>query len=34
MTCPPNAFVTGQDLLILQPGQAVTHTWGIRALTD
>jgi aldose 1-epimerase len=34
MTCPPNAFVTGQDLLILQPGQAVTHTWGIQARTD
>jgi aldose 1-epimerase len=34
MTCPPNAFVTGEDLLILQPGQAVTHTWGIQALND
>lgn len=32
MTCPPNAFVTGDDLLILEPGQAVTHTWGIRVL--
>jgi len=32
MTCPPNAFVTGDDLLVLQPGQAVTHTWGIRVL--
>jgi aldose 1-epimerase len=31
MTCPPNAFVTGDDLLVLQPGQTVTHTWGIRA---
>jgi aldose 1-epimerase len=31
MTCPPNAFVTGDDLLVLEPGQAVTHTWGIRA---
>ena len=31
MTCPPNAFVTGDDLLVLQPGQAVTHTWGIQA---
>ena len=29
MTCPPNAFVTGDDLLILSPGEAVTHTWGI-----
>jgi aldose 1-epimerase len=32
MTCPPNAFVTGDDLLVLDPGQAVTHAWGIRAL--
>jgi aldose 1-epimerase len=31
MTCPPNAFVTGEDLLVLEPGQAVTHTWGIQA---
>jgi hypothetical protein len=28
MTWPPNAFVTGDDLLILEPGEAVTHTWG------
>jgi aldose 1-epimerase len=32
MTCPPNAFVTADDLLVLEPGQAVTHTWGIRVL--
>jgi aldose 1-epimerase len=31
MTCPPNAFVTGTDLLILEPGQTVTHRWGIQA---
>jgi len=31
MTCPPNAFVTGQDLITLQPGQRVTCTWGIEA---
>jgi aldose 1-epimerase len=30
MTCPPNAFVTGDDLLVLEPGQAVTHSWGIQ----
>ena len=29
MTCPPNAFVTGDGLLILQPGEAVTYTLGI-----
>ena len=31
MTCPPNAFVTGDDLLVLEPGDEVTHTWGIQA---
>jgi aldose 1-epimerase len=31
MTCPPNAFVTGDDLIVLQPGETVTHTWGIQA---
>jgi len=31
MTCPPNAFVSGDDLLVLQPGDEVTHTWGITA---
>ena len=30
MTCPPNAFVTGDDLLVLEPGEAVTHTWGLQ----
>jgi len=29
MTCPPNAFVTGTDLLILQPGDSITYAWGI-----
>jgi aldose 1-epimerase len=29
MTCPPNAFVSGTDLLILQPGDSITHAWGI-----
>jgi aldose 1-epimerase len=32
MTCPPNAFVTGDDLLTLVPGDSVTHTWGIAVL--
>jgi aldose 1-epimerase len=31
MTCPPNAFVTGYDLLVLEPGDSVTHSWGITA---
>jgi aldose 1-epimerase len=34
MTCPPNAFVTADDLLVLEPGESVTHTWGIRAFTE
>jgi aldose 1-epimerase len=34
MTCPSNAYVTDDDLLILQPGDAVTHTWGIRVFTE
>jgi aldose 1-epimerase len=29
MTCPPNAFGSGVDLLMLEPGDSVTHTWGI-----
>jgi aldose 1-epimerase len=31
MTCPPNAFVSTDDLLVLDPGQTVTHTWGIQS---
>ena len=35
MTAPPNAFATGEDLLVLapagHPGDSVTVTWGIRA---
>jgi aldose 1-epimerase len=34
MTCPPNAFVSGHDLLVLEPGDTITHTWGIRAHRD
>jgi len=30
MTCPPNALVTADDLLVLQPGEAVNHTWGLQ----
>jgi aldose 1-epimerase len=29
MTCPPNALATGQDLVMLDPGQSVELTWGI-----
>ena len=31
MTCPPNAFVTGTDLLTIAPGDSVTHQWGLQA---
>ena len=34
MTCPPNAFVSGVDLLMLEPGDSVTHTWGIEVTRD
>jgi aldose 1-epimerase len=30
MTCPPNAFITADDLLVLEPGGTVTHAWGVR----
>lgn len=32
MTCPPDAFRTGVDVLRLEPGQAVTVSWRITAL--
>lgn len=32
MTCPPNAFATGDDRIILAPADSVTHTWGIQVL--
>jgi aldose 1-epimerase len=34
MTCPPNAFNSGVDLLMLEPGDSVTHTWGIEVTRD
>jgi aldose 1-epimerase len=30
MTCPPDAFRSGRDLIVLQPGQTWSATWGIR----
>jgi len=30
MTCPPNAFRTGEALISLEPGTSFTSTWGIR----
>jgi aldose 1-epimerase len=34
MTCPPNAFVTGTDLITIEPGGGVRHEWGVRAALD
>lgn len=31
MTCPPNAFASGEDLIVLQPKESVTVRWGVRA---
>ena len=31
MTCPPNAFATGQDVLVVNPGETVARSWGILA---
>jgi aldose 1-epimerase len=29
MTCPPNAFRSGKDLIRLEPGQSFSSSWGI-----
>jgi aldose 1-epimerase len=29
MTCAPNAFRTGEGLVVLEPGAATTSSWGI-----
>jgi aldose 1-epimerase len=31
MTCPANAFASGTDLLVLEPGGAFAASWGIVA---
>ena len=31
MTCPPNAFRSGTDLIVLEPAASWTGAWGIRA---
>ena len=33
MTCPPNAFQSGDQLLRIEPGQSVTTNWGVRLMT-
>ncbi|HEY7145256.1 MAG TPA: aldose 1-epimerase family protein [Streptosporangiaceae bacterium] len=32
MTAPPNAFASGIDLITLEPGQSVSHSWGVQVL--
>jgi aldose 1-epimerase len=29
MTCPPNAFRSGEALIVLEPGQSCEQTWGV-----
>jgi aldose 1-epimerase len=29
MTCPPNAFATGESVLRLEPGESTTGSWGL-----
>jgi aldose 1-epimerase len=29
MTCPPDAFRSGRDLVVLEPGQSWHGAWGI-----
>lgn len=31
MTCPANAFATGDHLIVLEPGQAWSADWGVRS---
>jgi aldose 1-epimerase len=33
MTCPPNAFRSGEALLGLEPGESFTGAWGLAAVT-
>jgi aldose 1-epimerase len=33
MTCPPNSFASGDDLIVLQPGESVSCRWGIRSFS-
>jgi aldose 1-epimerase len=30
MTCPPNAFRSGTDLIVLQPGSSRSLAWGVQ----
>jgi aldose 1-epimerase len=30
MTCPPNAFRTGESVIRLEPGAETTSAWGLK----
>ena len=32
MTCPPNAFQTGENVIVLEPGRVSSSSWGISAI--
>ncbi|GAA1807158.1 aldose 1-epimerase family protein [Planosporangium flavigriseum] len=32
MTCPPDAFRSGRDLIVIQPGETWRGSWGMRAV--
>ena len=32
MTCPPNAFATGESVRRLEPGESTTGAWGLAPL--
>ena len=34
MTCPPDAFRTGTDLVELDPGESWQGSWGLRSARD
>ena len=33
MTCPPDAFRSGTDLIELEPGESWRGIWGLRAVS-
>ena len=34
MTCPPNAFQTGENVIVIAPGESFSSTWGINAVAN
>jgi aldose 1-epimerase len=30
MTCPPDAFRSGRDVIVIRPGETWSGTWGIQ----